>query len=140
VLFDDNSISIDGGTDLATSEDPLKRFAGYGWATKRIDGHDFEQLQAALAFALKSSKPTMIACRPLSAGRADQGRHRRQPWLGFGRRGGSGETGAGLGPSAVYCAGGCPPRGAPPGPGRHRAPRLAEAAGQTSAKARSSSV
>jgi transketolase len=40
VLFDDNSISIDGGTDLSTSEDPLKRFANYGWATRRIDGHD----------------------------------------------------------------------------------------------------
>ena len=65
VLFDDNSISIDGGTDLATSEDPLKRFAGYGWATKRIDGHDFEQLQSALNFAMKSSKPVMIACKTI---------------------------------------------------------------------------
>ncbi len=65
VLFDDNSISIDGGTDLATSEDPLKRFAGYGWATRRIDGHDFEQLQAALNFAMKSSKPVMIACKTI---------------------------------------------------------------------------
>jgi transketolase len=65
VLFDDNSISIDGGTELSTSEDPLKRFAGYGWATKRVDGHDFEQLQAALAFAMKSSKPVMIACKTI---------------------------------------------------------------------------
>jgi transketolase len=65
VLFDDNSISIDGGTYLATSEDPLKRFAGYGWATRRIDGHDFNQLQAALNFALKSSKPVMIACKTI---------------------------------------------------------------------------
>jgi transketolase len=65
VLFDDNGISIDGGTDLATSEDPLKRFAAYGWATRRIDGHDFEQIAAALAFAQKSSKPTMIACRTI---------------------------------------------------------------------------
>ncbi len=65
VLFDDNSISIDGGTELATSEDPLKRFAGYGWAVRRIDGHDFGQIQAALAFAAKSSKPTMIACKTI---------------------------------------------------------------------------
>ncbi|HEY1855987.1 transketolase [Acidocella sp.] len=65
VLFDDNSISIDGGTNLSTSEDPLKRFAGYGWATKRIDGHDFDQLQAALNFAMKSSKPVMIACKTI---------------------------------------------------------------------------
>jgi transketolase len=65
VLFDDNSISIDGGTGLSTSEDPLKRFAGYGWATKRVDGHDFEALQAAFAFAMKSSKPVMIACKTI---------------------------------------------------------------------------
>ena len=65
VLFDDNSISIDGSTDLATSEDPLKRFAGYGWATKRVDGHDFEALQAALAWASKSAKPVMIACKTI---------------------------------------------------------------------------
>jgi transketolase len=65
VLFDDNSISIDGGTELSTSEDPLKRFAGYGWAVKRIDGHDFGQLQAALAFAQKSTKPTIIACKTI---------------------------------------------------------------------------
>jgi transketolase len=65
VLFDDNSISIDGGTELATSEDPLKRFAAYGWAIRRIDGHDFGQIQAALAFAAKSSRPTMIACKTI---------------------------------------------------------------------------
>jgi transketolase len=65
VLFDDNSISIDGGTELATSEDPLKRFAGYGWAVRRIDGHDFGEIQAALAFAAKSGKPTMIACKTI---------------------------------------------------------------------------
>ncbi len=65
VLFDDNSISIDGGTELSTSEDPLKRFTGYGWAVRRIDGHDFGQIQAALAFAAKSSKPTIIACKTI---------------------------------------------------------------------------
>ena len=65
VLWDDNSISIDGDTAMATSEDPLKRFAAYGWAVKRVDGHDFAQMQAALAFAQKSSKPTIIACRTI---------------------------------------------------------------------------
>ena len=63
VLWDDNGISIDGGTDLAVSDDPLKRFAGYGWAVRRIDGHDFAQIAAALAFAMKSARPTLIACR-----------------------------------------------------------------------------
>ncbi len=65
VLWDDNSISIDGGTDMATSEDPLKRFVAYGWATRRVDGHDFAAIQAALNFAAKSSKPTIIACKTI---------------------------------------------------------------------------
>ncbi len=63
VLWDDNSISIDGKTELSVSDDPLKRFASYGWAVRRIDGHDYEQIAAALAFAAKSSRPTMIACK-----------------------------------------------------------------------------
>ncbi len=65
VLWDDNSISIDGSTSMSTSEDTLKRFSAYGWATRRIDGHDFEQLAAALAFAQKSAKPTIIACKTI---------------------------------------------------------------------------
>jgi transketolase len=65
ILFDDNNISIDGGTEMATSEDPLKRFAAYGWATRRVDGHDFAAVQAALNFAAKSSKPTIIACKTI---------------------------------------------------------------------------
>ena len=65
VLWDDNSISIDGATSLSVSDDPLKRFASYGWAVRRIDGHDFGQIQAALAFAAKSSRPTLIACRTI---------------------------------------------------------------------------
>ncbi|OYY05198.1 MAG: transketolase [Acidocella sp. 35-58-6] len=65
VLWDDNSISIDGGTDISTSEDPLKRFAAYGWATRRVDGHDFAAVQAALNFAAKSSRPTIIACKTI---------------------------------------------------------------------------
>ena len=65
VLFDDNNISIDGDTAMATSEDPLKRFAAYGWAVKRIDGHDFAAIEAALNAAARSAKPTIIACRTI---------------------------------------------------------------------------
>jgi len=63
VLFDDNAISIDGGTELSCSDDVLKRFASYGWATKRIDGHDHAAIAAALSYAVRSKKPTLIACR-----------------------------------------------------------------------------
>jgi transketolase len=65
VLYDDNHISIDGATGLATSDDALKRFAAYGWATKRIDGHDPAEIAAALSFAMRSKKPTLIACRTI---------------------------------------------------------------------------
>lgn len=63
VLFDDNQISIDGPTSLSTSEDTLKRFDACGWATRRIDGHDFQAIEEALTWAQTQSKPTLIACR-----------------------------------------------------------------------------
>jgi transketolase len=65
VLYDDNAISIDGPTSLAYSDDALKRFAAYGWATKRIDGHDPAEIAAALAYAQRSNRPTLIACRTI---------------------------------------------------------------------------
>ncbi|MGE0419484.1 MAG: 1-deoxy-D-xylulose-5-phosphate synthase N-terminal domain-containing protein, partial [Acetobacteraceae bacterium] len=65
VLYDDNHISIDGDTGLAWSDDVLKRFAAYGWATKRVDGHDPEAVAAAMSFAVRSKKPTLIACRTI---------------------------------------------------------------------------
>ncbi len=67
VLFDDNSISIDGATGISTSEDPLRRFAAAGWATKRVDGHDPAQIAAAMSFAMRSQKPTLIACKTIIA-------------------------------------------------------------------------
>lgn len=65
VLWDDNSTSRDGPGALASSDDQLKRFAALGWATKRVDGHDPAQVQAALSLALRSKKPTLIACRTI---------------------------------------------------------------------------
>ncbi len=64
-LYDDNHISIDGDTALARSEDTLKRFAAEGWATKAVDGHDPAQIAAALSFAIRSKKPTLVACRTI---------------------------------------------------------------------------
>ncbi|MBX9700020.1 MAG: transketolase [Acetobacteraceae bacterium] len=65
VLWDDNHISIDGDTALSFSEDVLRRFAAYGWATKRVDGHDHDAVAAALAAAARSRKPSIIACRTI---------------------------------------------------------------------------
>ena len=72
VLWDDNSTSLDGDTALAHSSDTLKRFQAQGWATKRIDGHDPAQLAGALSLALRSRKPTLIACQTV-IGSAAQG-------------------------------------------------------------------
>src|SRR5690349_13200029 len=65
VLYDDNHVSIDGDTAQAYSDDVLKRFSAYGWAARRIDGHDPQQINAALSFAMRSKKPTLIACRTI---------------------------------------------------------------------------
>jgi len=63
VLWDDNAISIDGATSLATSEDQLARFKAAGWAGSRVDGHDPEAISQAIAAARASDRPTLIACR-----------------------------------------------------------------------------
>jgi transketolase len=63
VLFDDNSISIDGGTDLTVSDDQMARFAASGWDVARIDGHDPDAIDQAISAAKQSDRPSMIACR-----------------------------------------------------------------------------
>src|ERR1700720_1248138 len=62
VFYDDNSISIDGPTELAFSDDPLLRFRGYGWAAERIDGHDHAAVADAIRRAQNSNRPNLIAC------------------------------------------------------------------------------
>ncbi|MBV9786186.1 MAG: transketolase [Acidisphaera sp.] len=63
VLYDDNGISVDGEISRVCSEDVLRRFAAYGWAVKQVDGHDPTAVAAALSSALRSRKPSLIACR-----------------------------------------------------------------------------
>ncbi len=65
VLFDDNDISIDGGTDLSVSDDQLMRFQASGWDVTRIDGHDPAAIDSALTAARTSGKPSLIACRTI---------------------------------------------------------------------------
>jgi transketolase len=64
-LYDDNSVSIEGPTDLAFSEDVAKRFEGYGWATARVaDANDTAALERAVAAAQAETKrPTLILVR-----------------------------------------------------------------------------
>jgi transketolase len=63
VFWDDNSISIDGPTDLAVSDDQVMRFKAHGWAAERIDGHDTEAIAEAIRRARQSDRPNLIACR-----------------------------------------------------------------------------
>lgn len=63
VLWDDNKITIDGATNLATSEDMAGRFIASGWNVISVDGHDYQQVNKAIGDAKKSDKPTLIACR-----------------------------------------------------------------------------
>jgi transketolase len=64
VFYDDNSITIDGSTDLAFSEDVPSRFESYGWQTITIDGHDRSAIAEAIEEAVgESNRPTLIACK-----------------------------------------------------------------------------
>jgi transketolase len=64
-IFDDNRISIDGSTDLATSIDHAKRMEAYGWYVLRVDdGNDLGAIEAALAAAKReTARPTFIVLR-----------------------------------------------------------------------------
>ncbi|MEO1311662.1 MAG: transketolase [Pseudomonadota bacterium] len=77
VLWDDNGISIDGPVSLSDSTDQLARFEASGWSCSRIDGHDPDEIRAALKDAQTSDRPVLIACRttigkgaPTKAGKA----------------------------------------------------------------------
>ncbi|MDB5361346.1 MAG: transketolase [Rhodospirillales bacterium] len=64
VLWDDNSISIDGSTELAVSDDQEMRFRAHGWHVQKVDGHDPHAVSKAIAAAKAvTDKPSMIACK-----------------------------------------------------------------------------
>ncbi len=63
VLYDDNSISIDGKTSLSDSVDQLGRFRSAGWRAVLIDGHDQAAVLRALRAAKRADKPSLIACK-----------------------------------------------------------------------------
>jgi len=64
VLFwDDNNITIDGAVSLSDSTDQIARFQAVHWNTIRVDGHDPDQIAAAIEEAHKSDRPTFIACK-----------------------------------------------------------------------------
>ncbi|MBQ9235991.1 MAG: transketolase [Alphaproteobacteria bacterium] len=62
-IWDDNQVTIDGRTDIASSTDMKALFAAHQWNVISIDGHDFAQIEKALAAAQTSERPTLIAAR-----------------------------------------------------------------------------
>ena len=65
VLWDDNSITIDGNTSITSSTDMKKRFEANGWKVFVCDGHHFESIEAALKGAIISDKPVLIDCKTM---------------------------------------------------------------------------
>ncbi len=63
LLWDDNEICIGGSTRDTVSEDQIARVAASGWHTQAINGHDAEEIDAALEAAKKDDRPSLIACR-----------------------------------------------------------------------------
>ncbi len=67
LLYDDNSITIDGRTSLAFTEDVGARFAAYGWNVLKVaDGQDLSAVLNAVEQARKTAdKPTIICVKTL---------------------------------------------------------------------------
>ena len=92
VIWDDNRITIDGPTDLSTSEDIKARYAAAGWHVAECDGHDPEALDAAMRAAKNDPRPSLIAARTI---------------IGYGapnKQGTAATHGAPLGPEEIEAA------------------------------------
>lgn len=65
-LYDDNHISIEGGTQVSFSEDRMARFAAYGWHTQIVeDGNNVDAIDAAIIAAKSDPRPSIIAVRTI---------------------------------------------------------------------------
>jgi len=65
-LYDDNGISIDGKVEGWFTDNTPQRFAAYGWnVIPDVDGHSVEAVDAAIAQAKTSDRPTLICCKTI---------------------------------------------------------------------------
>ena len=60
LIYDSNHITIEGNTSIASSENVKQRFEAAGWEVSRIDGHNFDEINAALNLAKEQIKPLLI--------------------------------------------------------------------------------
>ncbi|RJF85350.1 transketolase [Sphingomonas cavernae] len=65
VLWDDNKITIDGSTDLSTSEDIPARYRASNWHVVACDGHDPVDIARAFDEALTDPRPSLVQCRTI---------------------------------------------------------------------------
>lgn len=60
-FYDDNSITIEGKTELTFTDDTLKRFEAYGWQTLETSAYDHDGIRKAIKAAQnEKEKPTLI--------------------------------------------------------------------------------
>lgn len=60
IIYDSNNITIEGDTSIAWDEDVVKRFSAMNFEVIEIDGHNFQEIEYAISFAKKASKPVLI--------------------------------------------------------------------------------
>ena len=65
VLWDDNSITIDGSTDLSRNEDVVARHQAAQWHTTECDGLDADDVSRAIEEAIADPRPSLIRCRTI---------------------------------------------------------------------------
>jgi transketolase len=62
-LYLDNKITIEGGTQLAFTEEVATRFLSYGWHVEHVEGENLVEIDAAVERARQSSRPSLILAR-----------------------------------------------------------------------------
>ena len=65
VLWDDNSITIDGSTELSRNEDVVARYQAAKWHVVECDGLNSDDVSSAIDEALADPRPSLIRCRTI---------------------------------------------------------------------------
>jgi len=67
LIYDSNRITIEGSTDLSISENIRMRFESQAWDVLECDGHNFDEIDAAITSAKANTKPTIIIANTIIA-------------------------------------------------------------------------
>ena len=67
LIYDSNRITIEGSTDLSISENIRGRFESQAWDVLECDGHNFDEIDTAIATAKANTKPTIIIANTIIA-------------------------------------------------------------------------